>query len=168
MAVVRGRSHRIFLAPTLLRTSNSECPLHTYIFIVRPAPAPAPPAPPLHMAHCSVAACGPAALRSSSVSSINSSSSSSRRVAAASSSSGGGRRRGGGRLVVTAKVDLQGAPRIIRGKCFVTKDVSGAWLLEGRQSCVLRPAFCSCDVRCRSGCGALERRSVQAELLAYV
>lgn len=31
----------------------------------------------------------------------------------------------GGRLVVQAKVDLQGGPRIIRGKCFVTKDVSG-------------------------------------------
>ena len=96
-------------------------------------PGPCPAARPLlHMAHCSVAACGGAALRSSSsISSINSSSSSSRRVAAASSSGGGGRRRGGGRLVVTAKVDLQGAPRIIRGKCFVTKDVSGSWRLEG-------------------------------------
>lgn len=30
----------------------------------------------------------------------------------------------GARLVVQAKVDLQGAPRVIRGKCFVTKDVS--------------------------------------------
>ncbi|EFN55093.1 hypothetical protein CHLNCDRAFT_12715, partial [Chlorella variabilis] len=28
----------------------------------------------------------------------------------------------GARLVVQAKVDLQGAPRVIRGKCFVTKD----------------------------------------------
>lgn len=28
------------------------------------------------------------------------------------------------RLVVQAKVDLQGGPRKIRGKCFVTKDVS--------------------------------------------
>ena len=27
------------------------------------------------------------------------------------------------RLVVQAKVDLQGAPRVIRGKCFVTRDV---------------------------------------------
>ena len=33
---------------------------------------------------------------------------------------------GSRRLVVTAKVDLQGAPRVIRGKCFVTKDVSAA------------------------------------------
>lgn len=30
----------------------------------------------------------------------------------------------GFRLVVQAKVDLQGGPRIIRGKCFVTRDVS--------------------------------------------
>jgi hypothetical protein len=28
------------------------------------------------------------------------------------------------RLVVQAKVNLQGAPRVIRGKCFVTRDVS--------------------------------------------
>jgi hypothetical protein len=30
----------------------------------------------------------------------------------------------GARLVVQAKVDLKGGPRVIRGKCFVTKDVS--------------------------------------------
>lgn len=30
----------------------------------------------------------------------------------------------GARLAVVAKVDLQGGPRVIRGKCFVTKDVS--------------------------------------------
>lgn len=28
------------------------------------------------------------------------------------------------RLVVQAKVDLQGGPRVIRGKCYVTRDVS--------------------------------------------
>jgi hypothetical protein len=28
------------------------------------------------------------------------------------------------RLAVRAKVDLQGAPRVIRGRCFVTRDVS--------------------------------------------
>lgn len=32
----------------------------------------------------------------------------------------------GYRLVVQAKVDLKGGPRIIKGKCYVTKDVSGA------------------------------------------
>lgn len=31
----------------------------------------------------------------------------------------------GSRLVVQAKVDLKGGPRVLRGKCFVTKDVSG-------------------------------------------
>lgn len=30
----------------------------------------------------------------------------------------------GARLVVQAKVDLQGGPRVVRGKCYVTKDVS--------------------------------------------
>ncbi len=30
----------------------------------------------------------------------------------------------GSRLVVQAKVDLKGGPRVLRGKCFVTKDVS--------------------------------------------
>ena len=30
-----------------------------------------------------------------------------------------------GRLMVQAKVDLQGGPRVVRGRCFVTKDVSG-------------------------------------------
>jgi len=28
------------------------------------------------------------------------------------------------RLIVQAKVDLQGGPRVIRGKCYVTRDVS--------------------------------------------
>jgi hypothetical protein len=28
------------------------------------------------------------------------------------------------RIVVQAKVELQGGPRIIRGKCYVTRDVS--------------------------------------------
>jgi hypothetical protein len=28
------------------------------------------------------------------------------------------------RLVVQAKVNLEGGPRVIRGKCFVTRDVS--------------------------------------------
>lgn len=30
----------------------------------------------------------------------------------------------GHRMVVQAKVDIQGGPRVIRGKCFVTRDVS--------------------------------------------
>jgi hypothetical protein len=30
----------------------------------------------------------------------------------------------GARLTVEAKVDIKGGPRIIRGKCFVTRDVS--------------------------------------------
>lgn len=34
----------------------------------------------------------------------------------------------GARLVVQAKVDLQGGPRVVRGKCYVTKDVSPGWL----------------------------------------
>ena len=33
------------------------------------------------------------------------------------------------RLVVEAKVNLQGGPRVIRGKCFVTRDVS--WHMPG-------------------------------------
>ena len=39
-----------------------------------------------------------------------------------------------GRLVVTATVDLQGGPRIIRGKCFVTRDVSSGLLAGGRSA----------------------------------
>ena len=37
------------------------------------------------------------------------------------------------RLVVQAKVDLQGGPRVIRGKCFVTRDVSTPHLMLKNQ-----------------------------------
>jgi hypothetical protein len=53
---------------------------------------------------------------------------------------------GSRRLVVTAKVDLHGAPRVIRGKCFVTKDVSAA-------------AGWSCCGCCCMGQGVVLRRS---------
>jgi hypothetical protein len=40
----------------------------------------------------------------------------------------------GSRLIVQAKIDLQGGPRIIRGKCFVTRDVSLHSILTDRES----------------------------------
>jgi len=54
----------------------------------------------------------------------------------------------GQRLVVQAKVDLQGGPRVIRGKCFVTRDVSaGGAVVE------------------LAGCGGL-CRSLQLQVIA--
>ena len=48
----------------------------------------------------------------------------------------------GTRLVVQAKVDLQGAPRIIRGKCYVTKDVSdGAGCKAGLRAHTFRACW---------------------------